>query len=81
MDDLLGHPRIILEVLAAYWLFSAIVTSMPKPPSGSFWYSWIYDALHIFAGNVSKFADSKIQALESTTVTVTKKTEGEPPKD
>lgn len=75
MDELLQHPKLILEVLAAYWLFSAVVTSMPPPPSGSFWYSWLYGSLHVFAGSIKMFADSKIQALESTTVTVTKQTE------
>lgn len=79
MNELAQHPKLILEVLAAYWLFSAIVTSMPVPPKDSFWYLWLYGALHAFAGDVSKFAASKIAALESsTTVTVTKHTEANP---
>jgi len=66
MDELFAHPKVILEVLIAYWLFSAFVTSMPPPEVGSFWYKWIYDLLHLFAGSVKKFADSKIQSLESS---------------
>lgn len=71
MDELLKHPRIVFEVLIAYWAFSAIVTGMPKPSASSFWGTWIYDTLHLFAGSVKQFADSKLQAMETTTVTST----------
>ncbi len=71
MDELYSHPRIIIEILVAYWLFSAIVASMPDPPSESFWYKWIYGALHLFAGNMKTFADSKLKSLETTTETHT----------
>lgn len=91
MDELFAHPTVILKVLAVYWAFSAIVSSMPDPPQGSFWYKWIYGALHAFAGNISKFAESKIRSLETTeqrrelggaeTVTKTKITETEPKGD
>lgn len=83
IDELAKHPKLIFEVLAIYWGFSAVVSGMPQPPTGSFWYSWLYTSLHMFAGNISKFADAKLQSLETNTVTVTKKVETspEPPKE
>ncbi len=81
MDELFGHPKVILEVLVAYWLFSAIVTSMPEPPSDAFWYKWLYGTLHIFAGNVSAFAASKIQSLENSTTITTRSTQVAPEKN
>jgi len=68
MDELFQHPKVILEVLVAYWAFSAVVSGMPDPPEGSFFYKWLYATLHAFAGNLKQFADSKIQSLEKTTV-------------
>ncbi len=65
MDELFAHPKVILEVLIAYWAFSAIVSGMPDPPEGSFYYKWAYATLHAFAGNLTKFAESKIQSLET----------------
>lgn len=70
MNELFQHPKLIFEVLAAYWAFSALVSGMPDPPQGSFFYAWLYHSLHAFAGNLTKFADSKIQAMTSTTTTV-----------
>lgn len=88
MEELLAHPKVILEVLVAYWLFSAVVSGMPDPPADSFWYKWAYATLHTFAGNLKQFADSKTQSLESTvqrkaadgteTLTKTKITETKP---
>lgn len=69
MDELFQHPKIILEVLVAYWGFSAVVSGMPDPPTDSFFYKWLYATLHAFAGNLKQFADSKIQTLSQTTVT------------
>ncbi len=71
MSELTQHPRVILEVLVAYWAFSAIVSGMPDPPTGAFYYKWLYATLHAFAGNLRQFADSKLQSLESVTVTKT----------
>lgn len=65
MNELMQHPKLIIEVLVAYWAFSAIVTGMPKP-QGGFWYPWIYDTLHLFAGSVKTFADSRISTLTTT---------------
>lgn len=70
MNELAQHPKLILEVLIAYWAFSAIVTGMPKPPENSYWATWVYDTLHLFAGSVKQFADSKMQAIsQQTTIT------------
>lgn len=66
MDELLQHPKIILQVLIAYWAFNAFVSGMPDPPAGSFWYKWAYATLHAFAGNIRQFADSRIQTLETS---------------
>ena len=65
MNELFQHPKVILEVIVAYWAFSAIISGMPDPPQGSFYYKWAYATLHAFAGNLKKFADSKIQTLET----------------
>lgn len=70
MSELGQHPKLIFEVMAAYWAFSAIVSGMPDPPPGSFFYMWLYHSLHAFAGNLTKFAESKMQATSSTTTTV-----------
>lgn len=80
MNELFQHPRIILEVLVAYWGFSAIVSGMPEPPSTAFWYRWLYATLHAFAGNLKQFADSRIQSLSQTTV-ITKTQEVVAPKE
>ena len=68
MSELLQHPKLIAEVLFIYWAFSAIVTGMPKPKPESFWGNWIYDSLHLFAGSVKQFADSRVQTLTTTVV-------------
>ena len=65
MDELLQHPKLIIEVMFAYWAFSALVSGMPDPPTGSFWYRWAYATLHTFAGNLKQFADSRISTLET----------------
>ncbi len=66
MDELFQHPKLVIEVLAAYWAFSAIVTGQPKPDPKSYWGNWLYDSLHLFAGNVQKLAESRIQTLSKT---------------
>lgn len=79
MNELLQHPRVVIEVVLAYWAFSAIVTGMPKPRDSNFWGTWIYDTLHLFVGSVKQFADKKIQTLtEETTTTTVAKTEVKP---
>ncbi len=77
MNDLLHNPIVVIKVLGIYWAFSAIVSSMPKPKESSYWGTWLYGALHLFAGSIGKFADSRISSL-TTTVTETKV---EPPKE
>ena len=73
MNGVLAHPQIVTaaEVMIAYWAFSAFVSGMPAPPPGAFWYAWLYSTLHMFAGNLRQFADSKIQSLETTVTTKT----------
>lgn len=78
MNDLMGHPKLILEVVVAYWAFSALVSGMPVPPVGAFWYAWLYATLHAFAGNLAKVADAKIQSLENSTTVTTKTTSVDP---
>lgn len=73
MNELMQHPKVVLEVLAAYWAFSAIVTGMPKPSPTSYWGTWVYDTLHLFAGSVKQFADSKIQSIQTTVTKVESK--------
>ncbi len=69
MDELFQHPKLIIEVLAAYWIVSAVVTSMPRPSASSYWGTWAYDALHLFVGSIKTFADSKISTLTQTAAT------------
>ena len=73
MNELLQHPRVIIEAIVVYWLFSAVVGSMPKPPATSYWGTWLYGALHLFAGNLAKFAEAKLQALANGKTEETKK--------
>lgn len=70
MSEIMQHPRLVVEVLAAYWAFSAIVTGMPKPSPNSYWGNWVYDSLHLFAGAVKQFADTRIQTMSTTVVKV-----------
>lgn len=67
MNELAQHPRLIFEVLVAYWTVSAIVTSMPEPSKSNYWGTWIYGALHLFVGSMKTFADSRLQSLTQTT--------------
>jgi hypothetical protein len=58
VSEALQHPRLILEVLVAYWAFSALVSGMPKPKedNSQFWYGWLYTSLHTFAGSLAQAA-------------------------
>ena len=44
------------KVLLAIWLVSSAIGAMPAPNggpvTGSWWYKWLYGALHTAAGNV-----------------------------
>lgn len=58
------HPT--LFPLVCYFVFSAIVTSQPKPPITNYWGTWVYDALHLLAGSMQKIMEKRIQAYEVT---------------
>lgn len=52
MNLILAHPAMVS--IAAYWVFSALVGGMPAPvTSSSPGYTWLYNSLHILAGNLS----------------------------
>lgn len=59
---LLQHPAIF--AVAAYWIFSALVGGMPAPTtSNSSSYTWLYNSLHILAGNLSAAVSAKYPQL------------------
>lgn len=48
------------DALVAYYVFSAIVSSMPDPrPDASIAYSWAYHALHALSGDLSQYIGSR----------------------
>jgi len=52
--------------VAAYWLFSAAVSSLPEPmPGGSAAYLWLYRFCHTTAGNITTAFGSKIPGLKT----------------
>ena len=56
-----AHP---LTCIALYYLFSAIVGGMPEPePNGSPYYLWLFNSLHIIAGNLNSLARVRYPAL------------------
>lgn len=61
MAWILAHP---LQIIAFYWVFSAIISGMPDPvPSSSLTYVWAHRSLHILAGNVAVAVQSRYPAL------------------
>lgn len=43
-------------LLAAWYVFSAVVSGMPDPgPASSTGYQWAYRSLHVLAGDFSNF--------------------------
>jgi len=52
LNEIVKHPRVIIEILAAYWGFSALVSGMPMPKDGQFWYQWMFTSLHTFSGSI-----------------------------
>jgi hypothetical protein len=51
--------------VAAYWIFSAAVSSLPDPvPNGSRGYLWLYRFCHTTAGNLSTVYAGKIPGLK-----------------
>jgi len=49
MDAISQHLGVVLAILGthgAQLCVTSIVSSMPPPPPGSFWYAWFYGATH-----------------------------------
>lgn len=82
---MIEHPAVV--ALAAYWVFSAIVGGMvpPKAESGV-GYTWLYNSLHLLAGNISAAVAAKypnglppgsvqVTTTQAKTVTATPPTE------
>lgn len=62
MDIIGQHPAIF--AIAAYWAFSALVGGMPPPDDkSSMSYTWIYNSLHLLAGNIAAAVVSKYPNL------------------
>ena len=52
--------------VAAYWIFSAAVSSMPDPPAGaSPVYSWLFRFCHTMAGNITTVFGNKIPGAKT----------------
>lgn len=67
MNLIFEHPAI--AAIAIYWAFSAFVGGMPVPKdSSSSAYTWLYNSLHILAGNLSAAVAQKYPSLPSGTV-------------
>lgn len=55
------HPGI--ACIAAYWIFSAMVGGMPLPQGTTGFYLWLYNFLHILAGNLTAAVATKFPDL------------------
>lgn len=54
-----AHPA--PSALAAYWIFSAVVSGMPEPvPASGVGYRWAYGTLHALAGDVSAYIRKQV---------------------
>lgn len=71
------HPTI--TAIIGYYVFSAIVGGMPTPVPGSSSaaYTWMYNSLHLLAGNITEAFKKKFPAMaegstfkEQTTTTI-----------
>lgn len=62
MNLITQHPAIV--GIAAYWCFSALVGGMPQTDDkSSSGYVWLYNSLHILAGNLTAAVQSKYPNL------------------
>ncbi len=52
--DFLANP-LLWKIVLAYWLFNALVSSMPNPNGGKL-YQFVYRFMHTLAGNVDRAA-------------------------
>jgi len=67
MNIIMQHPAI--AAIAAYWAFSAFVGGMlPPKETSSDAYAWLYNSLHILAGNLSAAVAAKYPQLPSGSV-------------
>lgn len=50
-----------VALLAAYYVFSAIVSGMPEPPANAgVAYRWVFHSAHILAGDLSQVIGSRV---------------------
>ena len=52
----LSNP-LLWKIIAAYWLFNALASSLPAP-NGNKFYQFFYRFVHTLAGNVDRAAKS-----------------------
>lgn len=52
-----AHP---LEILVGWYIFSALVSTMPEPRPDSFGYLWAYRALNTLAGNLKELVNFNV---------------------
>lgn len=56
-----------IEVLLAYFVFSALVSGMPAPkPTASTGYVWLYNSLHALSGDLREVAAKYIPGSQAT---------------
>jgi hypothetical protein len=56
------HPTI--STVIGYYIFSSVVGGMPPPfPTSSSGYKWLYNSLHLLAGNISEAFKKKYPDL------------------
>jgi hypothetical protein len=41
-------------LIALYWIYSSLVTTMPSPLPTERWYSWLYNFLQAIAANLDR---------------------------
>jgi hypothetical protein len=50
----MDHSPIVeaLRSAAAYWIFSALIQTMPTPQEGERWYGWLYNFSQALGANL-----------------------------
>ena len=70
MEIITQHPTI--SGIAGYFIFSALVGGMPPTTDkSSAGYVWLFNSLHLLAGNISVLVASRYPQLPSGAVQVT----------
>lgn len=54
ITEFLGNP-LLWKIIAAYWLFNALASSLPAPNGGKF-YQFVFRFVHTLAGNMDRAA-------------------------